>query len=77
MFTKDVTFLYTSYCESDRVQKPVVVPTSYEKSDEEAIKTVPENNNYNKNCDIISDSDKDDEEKEENVFGQILMMSLT
>ena len=49
--TKDVIFLHKSYGNCSKVEKPVLVTTSYEGSDEEeAFETVPvvnqNNNNY-------------------------------
>ena len=54
------------------MDKPVVIPISYEGLDNEVIKTLPEDNNYNNCYYIISDSDSDDQEKreEENFFEQ-------
>ena len=48
ILTRDVTFLWKSYGESTKVDKPVVVTTSHEGSvEEEELKTVPAVINYN------------------------------
>ena len=44
---KDLTFLNKSCGEWDKMEKPVVVPISYEGSDEEKVKIIPKNSNYN------------------------------
>ena len=48
ILTKDVTFLQKTYGQYAKVEKPVLVPMSYEGlDDEEEIETVPAVNNNN------------------------------
>ena len=42
--------------------KPVLVPISYEGSDDKDIETILENNSFNNNCNAVSDSSSDNEE---------------
>ena len=57
ILTKDVTFLQKSYRDYSKVEKPVLVTTSYEGyNEEEELETVPVMDNYNNNYNIVSDS---------------------
>ena len=77
ILTRDVTFLNKSYGEYNKVEKPVILRTSYEGSDEEEeFKIVSENNN-NGDINIVSDSDSDLsdndlENNEENFFDETI-----
>ena len=62
--TGEVTFLQKSYSEYNKVEKPVVLTTSYEGSDEEEeLKTVPVVNNNN-TVNVVSNSDSDSNEED-------------
>ena len=64
--TRDVTFLQKSYGKFSKVEKPVLVITSYEGlDDEEELKMVPIISN-NKNSNGVSDSNNDDDTKSDN-----------
>ena len=64
ILTWDVTFLQKSYGEYTKVDKPVVVTTSYEGSDEEEeLETVHIVTN-NSNVNVVSDSDSDSSEED-------------
>ena len=75
ILTRDVTFLQKSYSEYTKVDKPVVVTTSYEGSTkEEKLKIVPvviNNNNLNVVTDLETESSKNDfENDDKNVFDE-------
>ena len=64
ILTQDVTFLRKSYSEYSKVEKPLVLNTSYEGSDdEEELETVPADN-YNNNVNAFSDSKDDSSNKD-------------
>ena len=73
ILTRDMTFLQKFYCEYTQVEKPVVVTSSYEGSDEEEkLKRVSLVSN-NDSLDIVSDSnsdssDEDFKNNEDNFF---------
>ena len=75
ILTRDVTFLKQSYGEYSKVEKPLILHTSYEGSDdEEELKIVPVDNKNN-NINVVSDSrtdtnDNDFENNEENFFDE-------
>ena len=76
--TKDVTFLQKSYGEYSKVEKPVLVTTSCESSDdEEEFEMVPKINNY-ENSNVVNDSISDNDSEGDNVtfLMKILMMKL-
>ena len=71
--TGDVTFLDKSYGEYHKIQQPVILTTSYERSDdEEELEIVSKNNNNNSDVNIVSnsnrDSSDDDLENNEEIF---------
>ena len=75
--TQDVTFLQKSYSEYSKVDKPVVVTTSYEGLDdnEEQLKTLPIVVTNNNKVNVVSDSDSDSSEEdfknnEDNFFDE-------
>ena len=66
-----MTFLHKSYGDYSKIEKPVLVTTSYEGSnDKEGLETVPIVNQNNDNYDVVSDSksESDDNKAEENIF---------
>ena len=75
ILTCNVTFLNKSYGEYNKVEKPTILKTSYEGSDEEEeFETVSKNDN-NGDINIVSDSDSDLsdddlENNEENFFDE-------
>ena len=70
--TQDETSLQKSYGEYTQVEKPVVVTTSYEGSDEEEecemVPIVNNNNSINRVRDFNSDSSEEDFENNEDNF---------
>ena len=69
--TKDMIFLHTSYNKWNKVEKPVMLPLTFEGSDDdEEVEMVPTNINNYINCNVVSDSESDDEVKE-NLFEEI------
>ena len=74
-WTKNMTFLNKSYGVQDKVNKPALISISYERSDEEDIKMVSQNNKINNYYDVVSDFYSDNEE-EENVFEQEIKDNL-
>ena len=59
-----------SHVVNESGRNPIVVPISYEGSDEEEVKMVPKNSNVNKSYNIVYDSRCDGKEKRigENLF---------
>ena len=51
--TKDVNFLTKSYGEWAKIEKTVVVPISYDGSDEKEIELIPANDNSNNYYNLI------------------------
>ena len=63
--TKDATFLVMSFGEWNTVEKPTVVPMSYEGSDDEKVKVISGNDeNNNNNYNVVNDFKSKDEEGE-------------
>ena len=71
IFTKDMIFLQMSYGDWNKIENPVVVPKSYEGSDnDEELETVPViNKNDNNNYNVVSDS-KSKSNDEESLFDE-------
>ena len=64
ILTRDVTFLQKSYGEYSKVEKPVVLNMSYEKSDDqEELKIVPVDNKKN-DVNVFSNSNSDSSDKD-------------
>ena len=64
MLTRDVIFPQKSYSEYTKVEKPAVLTTSYEESDEEEeLKTVSVVNSNN-NINVVSNSDSESSEED-------------
>ena len=70
--TLNVSFLQKSDGENSKVEKPILNTTSYEGSnDEEELKTVPIVNENNINNNVVSDSDNDSKnENQEYLFNK-------
>ena len=71
---RDITFLQKSYGDYNKVEKPVLVTTSYEESDdEEKLEMVPvvdNNNNNNDNYNVVSYSKSKSEDNFEDDINQ-------
>ena len=66
ILTQDVSFLQKSYCEYTNIEKPFLLTTSDEGSDdEEDLKPVPIFNDKN-NVKLVTDSDSEDETNKDN-----------
>ena len=70
--TKDVTFLHKSYGEWSKVEKPVMVPKSYEGPDNhDEVKMVSGNNQNNHLYYYVVNNSKSDKEVKENILMKI------
>ena len=77
ILTRDVTFLRKSYGEYSKVEKPVVLNTSYEGSDdEEELEIVPVDNKNN-DVNVVSDSDSDSSDEEFKNNKEILLLRIS
>ena len=74
---RDVTFLQKSYGEYSKVEKPVVLNTSYEGSDDEEEHEMVPVDNKNNDVNVVSDSDSDSSDEEFKNNKEILLLRIS
>ena len=53
--TTDMTFLNKPHHKWDKVEKSVIIPINYGRLEEKEVEMIPESNNSNNSCNVVSD----------------------